>query len=53
MHRNSHGAAGSEAGRNTVTPVEEGLDPVSSSNLGGKLARDGRVADVSAKGDCA
>ena len=53
VHWNSHGAAGSEAGRQSVTPVEEGLDLVSSFNLGGKLGGAGRVADVSAKGDYA
>ena len=53
MHWNSHGAAGSEAGRKSVARVEEGLDLVSSFNVGGKLAGDGRVADVSAKGDYA
>ena len=53
VHWNSHGAAGSEAGRQSVPPVEEGLDLVSSFNLGGKLGGDGRVADVSAKGDYA
>jgi hypothetical protein len=53
VHWNSHGAAGSEAGRKSVAPVEEGLDLVSSFDLGGKLAGDGRVADVSAKGDYA
>jgi len=52
-HWKSHGAAGSEAGRESVPAVEEGLDLVSSFNLGGKLAGDGRVADVSAKGDYA
>jgi hypothetical protein len=53
VHWNSHGAAGSEAGRQSVPAVEQGLDLVSSFNLGGKLAGDGRVADVSAKGDYA
>jgi len=50
VHWNSHGAAGSETGRQSVSPVEEGLDLVSRFDLGGKLAGDGRVADVSAKG---
>ncbi len=53
MHWNSHGAAGSEAGRLTVPAAEEGLDLVSQFDLGGKLGGDGRVADVSAKGDYA
>jgi hypothetical protein len=53
VHWNSHGAAGSEAGRKSVAPVEEGLKLVGSFNLGGKLAGPGRVADVSAKGDYA
>jgi PA domain/LVIVD repeat len=53
VHWNSHGAAGSEAGRKSVAPVEEGLKRVTSFNLAGKLAGDGRVADVSAKGDYA
>ena len=52
-HWNSHGAAGSEPGRNSVPPAEEGLELVSHFDLGGKLAGDGRVADVSAKGDYA
>jgi hypothetical protein len=53
VHWNSHGAAGSEANRNSVPAAEEGLELVSSFNLGGKLGGDGRVADVSAKGDYA
>jgi hypothetical protein len=53
VHWNSHGAAGSEASRQSVPAVEQGLDLVSEFNLGGKLAGDGRVADVSAKGDYA
>jgi PA domain/LVIVD repeat len=53
MHWKSHGAAGSEPGRQTVPPVEEGLDLVGKFDLAGKLAGDGRVADVSAKGNYA
>ena len=53
VHWNSHGAAGSVDGRETVAPREEGLKLIGSSDLGGKLAGAGRVADVSAKGDYA
>jgi PA domain/LVIVD repeat len=53
VHWNSHGAAGSAPGRNSVPPREEGLDLVGKFDLGGKLAGDGRVADVSAKGNYA
>ena len=52
-HWNSHGAAGSVASRESVPPREEGLDLVGRFDLGGKLAGDGRVADVSAKGNFA
>ena len=53
VHWNSHGAAGSEAGRSTVPAREEGLKLVGRFDLGGKLGGDGRVADVSAKGNYA
>jgi hypothetical protein len=52
-HWKSHGAAGAVPGRETVPPRAEGLKLVSKFNLGGPLAGDGRVADVSAKGDYA
>ena len=52
-HWNSHGAAGNVAGRATVPPREEGLDLVGRFDLGGKLGGQGRVADVSAKGNFA
>ena len=53
VHWNSHGAAGSVAGRNSVPPREEGLELVGRFDLGGPLGGAGRVADVSAKGDYA
>jgi hypothetical protein len=53
VHWNSHGAAGSEAGRQSVPAESKGLELVTRFDLGGKLAGDGRVADVSAKGDYA
>jgi hypothetical protein len=53
VHWNSHGAAGAEAGRQSVLPREEGLDLVGRFDLGGKLGGEGRVADVSAKGNYA
>src|SRR5687768_9860260 len=53
VHWNSHGAAGSVDGRETVAPREEGLKLIGSSDLGGKLGGAGRVADVSAKGNYA
>jgi hypothetical protein len=53
VHWNSHGAAGSEAGRSTVPAQQYGLKLVGKSDLGGKLAGAGRVADVSAKGNYA
>ncbi len=52
-HRNSHGAAGAVPGRQSVPAREEGLKLVGRYDLGGKLAGDGRVADVSAKGNYA
>ena len=52
-HYNSHGAAGSLAGRESVPPREEGLELVGAFDLAGKLAGEGRVADVSAKGNYA
>ncbi len=53
-HWNSHGAAGSVAGRQSVPPREEGLELVGSYDLADtRLAGDGRVADVSAKGNYA
>jgi hypothetical protein len=53
VHWNSHGVAGSAAGRSTVGPREEGLKLVGRFDLGGKLGGAGRVADVSAKGNYA
>ncbi|HEX5781820.1 MAG TPA: PA domain-containing protein [Solirubrobacteraceae bacterium] len=53
VHWNSHGAAGSEAGRKSVAAQQYGLKLVGKSDLGGKLAGAGRVADVSAKGNYA
>jgi hypothetical protein len=53
VHWNSHGAAGAAPGRNSVPAREEGLDLVGQFDLGGKLGGQGRVADVSAKGDYA
>jgi hypothetical protein len=53
VHWNSHGAAGSVTGRNSVPPREEGLKLVGRFDLGGKLGGAGRVADVSAKGNYA
>ena len=50
VHWNSHGAAGAEAGRQTVLPREEGLDLVGRFDLGGKLGGEGRVAHVSGQG---
>jgi hypothetical protein len=52
-HWNSHGAAGSVAGRESVPPREEGLELVGQYDLTGSLAGEGRVADVSAKGNYA
>jgi hypothetical protein len=53
-HWNSHGAAGSVAGRQSVPPREEGLELVGSYDLAdSRLAGEGRVADVSAKGNYA
>ncbi len=52
-HWNSHGAAGSVDGRASVPPREEGLELVGKFNLAGSLAGEGRVADVSAKGNYA
>jgi hypothetical protein len=53
VHWNSHGAAGSVAGRSSVPAREEGLKLVGRFDLGGKLGGEGRVADVSAKGNYA
>src|SRR5688572_2729058 len=52
-HWNSHGAAGSVDGRQSVAPREEGLELVGKFDLAGSLAGEGRVADVSAKGNYA
>jgi hypothetical protein len=52
-HWNSHGAAGSVAGRASVPAREDGLKLIGRFDLGGKLGGDGRVADVSAKGNYA
>jgi hypothetical protein len=53
VHWNSHGAAGAVPGRQSVPAQQYGLELVGSSDLGGKLAGAGRVADVSAKGNFA
>ena len=53
VHWRSHGAAGSVTGRNSVQPVEKGLKLVGRFDLGGRLGGEGRVADVSAKGNYA
>jgi len=53
VHWNSHGAAGAVPGRQSVPARQYGLNLVGSSDLGGKLAGAGRVADVSAKGSYA
>jgi hypothetical protein len=53
VHWNSHGAAGAEAGRLSVPAETKGLKVVGKYDLAGKLAGDGRVADVSAKGNYA
>lgn len=53
VHWNAHGMAGSVAGRSTIAEREEGLELVGKYDLDGRLAGEGRVADVSAKGDWA
>jgi hypothetical protein len=53
VHWRSHGAAGGVAGRLSVPAETKGLNVVGKFDLGGKLAGDGRVADVSAKGSYA
>ena len=53
VHWKSHGAAGAVAGRKSVDPAMVGLNLVGKADLGGKLAGNGRVADVSAKGNYA
>jgi len=53
VHWNSHGAAGSVQGRSSVPAREEGLELVGRFDLGGNLGGEGRVADVSAKGNYA
>ena len=54
VHWSSHGAAGSVDGRQSVgTQDNRGLELVGKFDLSGKLAGDGRVADVSAKGNWA
>jgi hypothetical protein len=53
VHWNSHGAAGSALGRDSVRARAEGLRLVGRFDLGGKLGGAGRVADVSAKGNYA
>ncbi len=53
VHWKSHGAAGSVTGRNTVPAQAKGLNLVGKFDLGGKLGGEGRVADVSAKGNYA
>jgi LVIVD repeat/PA domain len=54
VHWNSHGAAGAEPGRLSVDSNSNyGLKLVGKSDLAGKLAGAGRVADVSAKGNYA
>ena len=52
-HWNSHGAAGSVAGRLTVSPRADGLELVGKFDTTGKTGGMGRVADVSAKGNFA
>ena len=52
-HWNSHGAAGAAPDRLSVPPREDGLHLVGKFDLGGDLAGEGRVADVSAKGNFA
>ena len=49
----SHGAAAAAAGRKSVAAEAVGLKLVGKADLGGKLGGDGRVADVSAKGNYA
>ena len=54
VHWKSHGAAGAVAGRSTVDPITNSrLQRVGAVDIGGKLAGNGRVADVSAKGNYA
>jgi hypothetical protein len=54
VHWNAHGVAGSIAGRSSVgTQDNRGLELVGKFDIAGKLAGDGRVADVSAKGNWA
>jgi hypothetical protein len=54
VHWNSHGAAGSVNTRQSVGSQDNrGLELVGKYDLSGKLAGDGRVADVSAKGNWA
>ena len=52
-HWNSHGAAGSVAGRQTVSPRADGLELVGKFDTAGRTGGEGRVADVSAKGNYA
>jgi hypothetical protein len=52
-HWNSHGAAGSVAGRQSVAPRAEGLKLVGKFDTTGRTGGEGRVADVSAKGNFA
>jgi hypothetical protein len=52
-HWNSHGAAGSVAGRQTVSPRADGLELVGKFDTAGRTGGMGRVADVSAKGNYA
>ena len=52
-HWNSHGAAGSVAGRQSVSPRAEGLRLVGQFDTAGRTGGAGRVADVSAKGNFA
>ena len=52
-HWNSHGAAGAVAGRQTVAPRAEGLKLVGKFDTAGRTGGEGRVADVSAKGNFA
>ncbi len=52
-HWNSHGAAGSVAGRQSVSARAEGLELVGKFDTAGRTGGEGRVADVSAKGNFA
>ncbi len=53
VHAGSHGAAGGVPGRASVAAEQWGLNLVGRYDLGGRLGGEGRVADVSAKGNYA